>query len=97
MSLEVAPCMPAFVITIVELYVHLEALWMISCLSCLDLHLQLTSPLHVLAAVNKAVVQKEQLQTKTKNIYSEIIYNLSQSTNVREELLPLVCLVHHIK
>ncbi|KAL5506148.1 hypothetical protein EMCRGX_G007727 [Ephydatia muelleri] len=42
----------------------------------------LTSPFHVLVAVNKALVQKEQLQTKTKNIYSEIIYNLSQSTNI---------------
>lgn len=42
----------------------------------------LTGPFHVLTSVNKSVVQKELQQTKTKNIYSEIIYNLSQSTNI---------------
>jgi len=40
----------------------------------------------VLAAVNKAVVNKEQQLMKTRNVYSEIIFSLSPSTNVREPL-----------
>ena len=59
-----------------------------SSLWCESTHfsLQLLSPFHVLAAVNRAVVNKEQQLMKTRNVYSEIIFSLSPSTNVREPL-----------
>ena len=47
-----------------------------------SLYTQLCSEFHVLTAVNKAVMRRADNQMKTKNIYSEIIYNLSPSTNV---------------
>ena len=47
-----------------------------------SIYTQLCSEFHVLTAVNKAVMRRADNQMKTKNIYSEIIYNLSPSTNV---------------
>jgi EKC/KEOPS complex subunit CGI121/TPRKB len=44
----------------------------------------LCSEFHVLTAVNKAVMRRADNQMKTKNIYSEIIYNLSPSTNISD-------------
>ena len=43
---------------------------------------QIVSSFHVLAAANKALVLREQNQMRTKNIYAEIIFSLSPSTNV---------------
>ena len=43
---------------------------------------QIVSSFHVLAAVNKALVSRDHNQMKTKSIYSEIIFDLSPSTNV---------------
>jgi len=40
------------------------------------------SPFHVVAAVNRAAVGREQQLMKTRNIFSEIIFNLSPSNNV---------------
>lgn len=45
--------------------------------------LQIVSSFHVLASVNKALVSRDQDQMKTKSIFSEIIFSLSPSTNVR--------------
>ena len=60
----------------------------LSSLGCESTHfsLQLVSPFHVLAGVNRAVVNKEQQLMKTRNVYSEIIFSLSPSTNVSEPL-----------
>ena len=44
--------------------------------------IQIASPFHVLCAVYKAVNASEQGQMKTRNIFSEIIFSLSPSTNV---------------
>ena len=43
---------------------------------------KLVSPFHVLVAVNKAIANEERGQLITRNVFSEILFNLSISNSV---------------